>query len=232
MNNCAKYTVLAFAGPIVSISECQKVADAIRASFREGNRNIAVDFAGVSEVSGSFTGFLSELFKEINGSQGCFFFFNVNRKICEVFELLGMDNLIRNEFTPSIERPLALVVEDDPTVRELSREYLMELGYRCLEAENGKEGLELYERNKDRIAFLLSDIEMPVMDGQQMLESLYRIDPHVRIIMATGYSNAEKVRRIKALRDVEILQKPYFCADLEKAIQNTFRKSAFPAARN
>src|SRR3989339_162035 len=227
MKRKSDYPILTFAGNIITIPECRRVADAIRSAFRDGNLFIAVDFSAVTEISGSFTGFLVVIFKEIKVGAGSLLFFNVSATICTVLETVGMGNLIRNEFSLRDEKPVVLVVEDDPMVRELTREYLLELGYACLEARNGREGLERYEKNRERIAFLVMDNEKPEMDGQQLFEALYKKDPQIRVIMATGYAPTEKIQKIRALKEIEILHKPYFCADLEKAIQATYRKTAF-----
>jgi len=228
-----KPVILTFSGNIISIDECKRVTDAVRACFHDGNPVIGVDCSAVSGISGSFAGFLSETQKEIHAAKGRLFFFNANRQICDILQTLGMDDVIHNEFIPRKGRnPLVLIVEDDPTVRNLYQIFLNDLGYDTLEAVNGKEGLELFEKNRDRITFLLLDIEMPVMDGKQMFEELYKRDPEIRVIMATGYTQTENIRKITACKDVVILKKPFLRADLEKAIQITFRKSVNPSDRN
>ncbi|MBF0344718.1 MAG: response regulator [Nitrospirae bacterium] len=80
-----------------------------------------------------------------------------------------------------------LFVEDDFIVRETTAQFLRR---RCKEvyvAENGKIGFQLYERHSPDI--VVTDIEMPVMDGLEMINQILAINPAQPIVITTGYDD-------------------------------------------
>jgi len=80
-----------------------------------------------------------------------------------------------------------LVVEDEPTVLEMVGHMLEELGYRALKARNGEEALVAYDRHRDGIVLVLTDIVMPGMDGIQVFRALRTEHPDVKVAAMTGY---------------------------------------------
>jgi CheY-like chemotaxis protein/anti-anti-sigma regulatory factor len=221
MPNSPKYYHLKFSGSIVTIEDCKKVSSLVKNLVSAGKYHIALDLKEVGEISGSFSGFLSEILILLQKEQGDFIFFNANEAITDVLKVVGFGDRIRNNHVPmASEEKLVLVVEDEPMVRELTREYLAELGYTCFEAENGLEGLRKYMMFKDVIRFVVTDMEMPIIDGAQMVQRIMEIDPEVKVILATGFANDEKIRLIRGLKnDVIVLQKPYLCNQLEDAVR-------------
>lgn len=75
------------------------------------------------------------------------------------------------QVTAEPPRPTVLVVDDQPTVRELERTILESAGYRVVTAGNGREALAVLDRDEP-IACIVSDVQMPVMDGLEMLEAI------------------------------------------------------------
>jgi DNA-binding NtrC family response regulator len=63
-------------------------------------------------------------------------------------------------------------------------------GLRCVIAENGAAGLEVFHQLKDEICRVLSDIIMPAVGGIEMAESILKIDPEARILLMSGYSDS------------------------------------------
>ncbi len=81
-----------------------------------------------------------------------------------------------------------LLVDDEEFIRDLGRRILERSGYTVLTASGGKEALELYRREREKISLVILDVIMPEMGGKQCLEELLRIDPNARILIASGYS--------------------------------------------
>lgn len=81
---------------------------------------------------------------------------------------------------------LILLVDDDATVRFVATKVLTTYGYRILTAENGAEGIATYIMRREEVALVISDLMMPVMDGQTMIRRLLAVNPEVRIIVASG----------------------------------------------
>jgi len=61
-------------------------------------------------------------------------------------------------------------------------------GYQVIAAENGRQGLDLYKKERGSISLVILDLIMPEMGGRQCLDELLKIDPGVKILVATGYS--------------------------------------------
>ncbi len=110
------------------------------------------------------------------------------------------------------ERPrgqgeLILVVEDDASVLSITTQTLRTYGYEVLTAEDGAQAMGLYALHRDRIAAVLADIMMPVMDGVALITALRRVNPEARIIATSGlHGNAAKAISAGAQH---FLMKPY-----------------------
>src|SRR5258706_7875076 len=77
-----------------------------------------------------------------------------------------------------------LIVDDDPAIRDVRAEGLSDSGYRCDTACDGAEGLDKLKSNG--FALVVSDIDMPVLDGVGFLQEIKRLRPDTEIIMLTG----------------------------------------------
>src|SRR5207237_7591983 len=81
-----------------------------------------------------------------------------------------------------------LIVDDEEMLVELLRRMVLRQGYQALVANSAQEGLSIYERNRDRIDLVITDLVMPGMDGKALAEELLRRDPQIRILVSTGFS--------------------------------------------
>jgi PAS domain S-box-containing protein len=81
-----------------------------------------------------------------------------------------------------------LLADDEPMIRTLARTILERYGYRVLLADDGVEAIQLYEQHKGEIALVILDLTMPRLSGHDALQHLLQIDPHVRVLLASGYS--------------------------------------------
>jgi PAS domain S-box-containing protein len=82
-----------------------------------------------------------------------------------------------------------LVVEDEDPVRRLTCRILAGSGYECLEASGAEEALSLYEKNRDRVALVLSDIVMPGMSGQELVERIAGDGSAPPVLFMSGYTD-------------------------------------------
>jgi CheY-like chemotaxis protein len=108
-----------------------------------------------------------------------------------------------------------LVVDDEPTVREICAEYAEQLGYRALSAADGKGALALYREHGHDIACVLLDLTMPQMDGLSTFRELRRMRPDVKVILCSGYDEQDAVRRFAREGLSGFLHKPYLLHELE-----------------
>ena len=104
-----------------------------------------------------------------------------------------------------------LLVEDDEDVREITKIVLENYGYVVVTAENGKIALDLYNNSFDLV---LTDIIMPVMGGEKLIEKLLEINPQIKCLAMTEYSDAN------VPEGVRVLNKPITSSKLVNYIQN------------
>jgi two-component system chemotaxis response regulator CheY len=117
----------------------------------------------------------------------------------------------------------ALVVDDSKAVRQIERKYLEELGYEVLEAENGKEALEVLKEHPD-ISLILLDWHMPVMNGYEFLKTL-RANPQyheIKVMMVTTENQQKSVIDAIMAGANEYLMKPFDKEMLETKIRYLF----------
>jgi PAS domain S-box-containing protein len=81
-----------------------------------------------------------------------------------------------------------LLVEDEPLVVEFGKRILSGAGYNVIVGSNGREALDIYQNRKDEIALVVLDLMMPEMSGRDCLKELVKLDPLVKVIIATGFS--------------------------------------------
>lgn len=110
---------------------------------------------------------------------------------------------------PATEEGLILLIDDSPTVVEALGDVLELLGYGVISAENGQEGVTLFEEHQDDISLVILDMNMPVMNGEETLERLRSLEPEVKIIISSGVRDAEVKRRCAGHDGLHFLHKPY-----------------------
>jgi len=115
-------------------------------------------------------------------------------------------------------RGAVLLVEDETAVRAASGRMLEKLGFEVVEAANGKEALEVFQAHRDRIAFILLDVNMPEMDGLEAFKRLQEEGIDVPAIVTTGYDEYDLKRRHVRLGFASYLAKPFSMDALRTAI--------------
>lgn len=111
-----------------------------------------------------------------------------------------------------------LIVDDEPSVREVASELLQEIGYEVLTASDGVDALEVLETTT-RVDVVILDMVMPRLNGEETFARLRKIDPAIRVIISSGYTEDEKVRELLGLGALGFVQKPYRVQTLAKAVE-------------
>ena len=110
---------------------------------------------------------------------------------------------------------LVLLVEDEPSVRRVVRQQLIDLGYPVIEADNGNQALELIEQVPD-ISLLLTDVVMPGgVNGRQLAARVMDERPEVGVVLMSGYADGWSSDQADQL---PILDKPFSRQDLARAL--------------
>jgi CheY-like chemotaxis protein len=102
-----------------------------------------------------------------------------------------------------------LVIEDDATIRVILRRHLEAGGYRVLEAVDGHSGLDLIETHQGPLDLVLTDIEMPRIDGITVAEVLMALRPLLGVVCMSGGMTASRFVERLALRPQPFLAKPF-----------------------
>lgn len=81
---------------------------------------------------------------------------------------------------------LVLVVDDESSIVDITRQTLEAFGYRVITAEDGAQAIGLYAKQSDEVAVVITDMMMPAMDGPMLIAALRRIKPAVKVIAVSG----------------------------------------------
>jgi CheY-like chemotaxis protein len=121
--------------------------------------------------------------------------------------------------TPVVARSeLVLVIDDEDVIRRTAKSMLERYGYTVVLAEDGKEGVELFKVLAEKVAVVLLDMTMPVMNGEETFRRLKAVKPDIRVILSSGYNEVEAIHRFAGKGLNGFLQKPYSAAALIQKI--------------
>lgn len=123
-----------------------------------------------------------------------------------------------------------LIVEDEPRMRDLLQRAVANWGFEVATARSGEEAVRQMEA--DRADIVLLDLNLPGMDGLELLEKLRQKSSGIQAIVLTGFASIEAARQAVHLDVVEFLTKPCHLGDLEKAVDRAMRRlpPLYPAA--
>ncbi|MBT5855003.1 PAS domain S-box protein [bacterium] len=119
-----------------------------------------------------------------------------------------------------------MVVDDEQSIRNITKTTLDNFGYKTIVFENGQEALSFYKDNSDRINLVIMDMMMPVMDGPTAIEEMKKVNVNVQVIGVTGIILGEdKSGRFKNVKDEvqAFLFKPYTTELLLKSIDDVLK---------
>jgi CheY-like chemotaxis protein len=127
-----------------------------------------------------------------------------------IFPLLDFNRSFAPEVPLSHEggSETLLIVEDEPHLRMLLSKMLRSKGYKVLEASDGLEALTLFDKHKDEIHLVITDMGMPTMDGYQLLNKIQRKKTQAKVAVMSGYMDTEQNQRL-AKAGVDVISKPF-----------------------
>ena len=112
-----------------------------------------------------------------------------------------------------------LLAEDDEALRALARRVLADQGYTVLEARNGREAVALCRSHTGPIDLILSDIVMPELGGRGLAEALAGTRPNTPVLLMSGYTDDDVLRRALIDHRTAFLQKPFTPLALSKRVR-------------
>jgi len=108
-----------------------------------------------------------------------------------------------------------LLVDDSKTSRMIVGKVVKKLGHEVIGlAENGELGFEAYKELKPDL--VLSDVEMPILDGHGMVKKIIEFDPDASVAMVTSVVNAQFIQKIMSEGAMDAVKKPVNEAKLQK----------------
>jgi len=112
-----------------------------------------------------------------------------------------------------------LVVEDEPTVLEIARRSLIELGYQVFCAACPAEAETLFAAHRDQISLLLTDVVMPGGNGRELHESLAQLNPDLKVLYTSGYTEDAIVHHGVLEEGLPFMQKPFAANALAQKVR-------------
>ncbi len=129
------------------------------------------------------------------------------------------ENIVMAEGTETI-----LVVDDDVAIRSLILDTLQPLGYNTIEASSGREALDLYQSTSHKIDLVLSDVIMPGMNGKVLVDKLTDIQPDLKIILMSGYTDNVIALHGAIESNYTLINKPLLPVSLANKIRSILDK--------
>ncbi len=112
-----------------------------------------------------------------------------------------------------------LVVEDDAAVRDIALKSLNRYGYRVLTARDGEEALRVMEEHRGEVHLVLTDVVMPGMSGKKTVEEIKRLEPGIRVLYMSGYTDNAIVHHGVLEEGMHFVHKPFVPEGLARKVK-------------
>ena len=113
-----------------------------------------------------------------------------------------------------------LLIDDEPLVLDVGAKMLRSLGYEVISASSGKQAIDIYKEQSEKIDLILLDMVMPDMGGSVSFDLLNKINPQAKVILSSGYSIDGKATEIMSRGCKGFIQKPYTIEQLSQKVQS------------
>ena len=121
--------------------------------------------------------------------------------------------------TPWQQKGRVLVIDDEAPVREIAAQLIATFGFNVTTASNGREGVERFQEDPRSFDLVFLDLTMPGFDGEETLAALRKLYPEVRVILASGYSENERVTALAHGGPLVFLPKPFTRRRLQEKLR-------------
>ncbi len=128
-------------------------------------------------------------------------------------------DVAKTAIMPAFGTETILLVDDEEFIRALGKRILEKSGYKVITAADGREALDLYKSQKDKISLVILDLMMPVMGGKECLQELLKIEPQVKIIVASGFAASGQTKEVLDSGANASVRKPYEMKQMLRAVR-------------
>ncbi|MBN2446409.1 MAG: PAS domain S-box protein, partial [Phycisphaerae bacterium] len=119
-----------------------------------------------------------------------------------------------------IDEATVLVIDDDDDVRSVIHDVLVGSGFHVLTAENGTRGIEVFRQNTNAVDVVLLDTIMPDLSGREVYQELVEMQPDVKVIVISGYSEELSLSRFGDRKPLAFVHKPFMNNELVQTISS------------
>jgi CheY-like chemotaxis protein len=112
-----------------------------------------------------------------------------------------------------------LLVDDEESTVQVEQLMLKQLGYTVIPARSGREAVDLYKENAAAVDLVALDVIMPGLSGKDTYHELKKIDPHVKVLLVSGYSLNRQIEELLELGCYGFIQKPFDIVQLSRKIR-------------
>jgi CheY-like chemotaxis protein len=130
-----------------------------------------------------------------------------------------------NKRSKTTEGKIILVIDDELDIATMAQEILESAAYTVLTELNPVRGIALYKQHHSDIGLVLLDMTMPEMSGKEAVDALQAIDPDVKIIISSGYTEEEVGKKIGRAKISGFIQKPYRVQSLVKIVHSVIQNN-------
>ena len=124
---------------------------------------------------------------------------------------------------------LLMVIDDELAIRQIAQHTLEAFGYRVLLAADGAEAAAIYAERRQDIHGVITDMMMPIIDGPSTIQVLLRMNPHARIIAASGLNANGMVAKATNAGVRHFISKPYTAETLLRTVRQLLREPDVPS---
>jgi PAS domain S-box-containing protein len=111
-----------------------------------------------------------------------------------------------------------LVVEDEKIVQRIARDILEECGYSVITADNGQQGVEIFNQKHHDIILVILDMAMPEMSGEEAFGEIVKTDANVKVLLASGFGQDKRIASLLKQGVKTFIEKPYTLEKLSKVV--------------
>ncbi len=184
---------------------------------KELGRGTGLGLASVYGIVKGHNGYITVQSEKGKGTTFLLYFPASEKKVQEAVR--EVEEIVRGKET-------ILLVDDEAFVLEVGEKILKALGYRVLLAETGERAIEIYRENREKIAMVILDMVLPRMGGGEIFDRLKEINPSVKVLLSSGYSLDEEMKRLLERGGSGFIQKPFDAGQLSQIIRAILDKGA------
>ncbi|MEN8223528.1 MAG: response regulator [Acidobacteriota bacterium] len=119
-----------------------------------------------------------------------------------------------------------LLIDDEKVIREIGQEMIEHLGYKCIIAKDGEEGIKLFRKNSKKILIVVLDVEMPGISGEVVSKTISEEVPDARILFISGYDRDYLEKKVFGKEIENFIPKPLSVKSLSRKFNEMLRENA------